>query len=212
MPSSEEAGSSSPVVQEMDSTIANRTRRRALSALFAASAALIGVLAPGAAQAGAACANANLQPASADDVPAAEAATRCLVNQQRRKRGLRSLKYNRDLQKSSDWQANDMLQYEYFDHQRSGGPSFAGRITRFGYGGSSGYSLGENIAWSTADAASPKEIVSMWMHSPGHKANILRRQFKEQAISAVYAPGPVGGDFDDNGPLVVYVNQFGTRY
>ena len=159
------------------------------------------------------CPNADLKPASAADVPAAESATRCLVNRERHKRGLRSLKFNGNLQQSSDWQANDMFSNEYFAHQRDGGPGFVGRITRFGYAkNSGGYSLGENIAWSTSDAASPREIVSMWMGSPGHKQNILRRQFREQAISALYVNGTLGGDYDGAGPVVIYVNQFGTRY
>ncbi len=159
------------------------------------------------------CPNADLQPASAADVPAAQTATRCLVNRERRKRGLRSLRFNADLQQSSNWQANDMVANQYFAHERDGGPGFVSRITRFGYGKSSGgYSLGENIAWSTTTGASPREIVSMWMHSSGHKQNILRKQFKEQAVAAIYVDGPLGGDYDGNGPLVIYVNQFGTRY
>jgi uncharacterized protein YkwD len=159
------------------------------------------------------CPNANLEPTSVADVPVVQTATRCLVNRERRKRGLRTLRFNQDLQTSADWQSNDMVTNQYFAHERDGGPTFVSRITRFGYAkDSGGYALGENIAWSTSDAASPAEIVSMWMHSPGHRANILRRQFHEQAISAVYVAGTLGGDYDGAGPVVVYVNQFGTRY
>ena len=159
------------------------------------------------------CKNANLEPQTAEDAKKAQTATRCLVNRERKKRGLRSLRLNKSLQKSSDWMANDMLANEYFAHDRKGGPSFTARITRFGYGDdSNGYSLGENIAWATCNIATPREIVKMWMASPGHRANILQRRFKEQAISAVWSGGGVGGDYDSNAPFVVYVNQFGARY
>lgn len=159
------------------------------------------------------CPNADVVPSSDAQITTAENATRCLINVERKKRGLKSARNNPDLQKSADWQANDMLQYKYFAHDREGGPGFVGRITRFGYAaGGGGYMLGENIAWSTASAASPREMVSMWMHSPPHKANILNRKFKEQAISAVYSPAGVGGDYDTDEPFLVYVNQFGTRF
>jgi uncharacterized protein YkwD len=190
-------------------------RRRAVFSLFAAIATVL-VLAAGAstARAGGGCANANFEPADPAGALVAQKATRCLVNRERHRHGLRRVKFNSDLQQSAAWQAQDMLAHAYFAHERSGGPGFAGRVTRFGFGNNSnGYSLGENIAWSTVGQASPREIVSMWMQSPGHRANILRKQFHEQAISAVYSDGSVGGDFvDAGGPFIVYVSQFGTRY
>ena len=159
------------------------------------------------------CANANLVPQSAAEAALAQDATRCLVNKIRKRRHLRTMRLNKDLQASSDWQAQDMLEHRYFAHDRpSGGPSFAGRITRFGYGSNGSYSLGENIAWATCEIATPREMVKMWMASPGHRANILQRRFKEQAVSVLYSPGNVGGDYDSDIPFAIYVNQFGARY
>lgn len=159
------------------------------------------------------CANADLVPRDAADAKKAETATRCLINRTRNRKGLRSVRFNSDLQKAADWQANDMLEHRYFAHERSGGPGFAGRITRFGYGSSdNGYSLGENIAWATCEIATPRQMVKMWMDSPPHRANILRRQFKEQAVSVLYSEGNVGGDYDSDVPFLIYVNQFGARY
>ncbi|MFY9263892.1 MAG: CAP domain-containing protein [Solirubrobacterales bacterium] len=171
-----------------------------------------GAGAPSAAAAG--CPNADLAPGDAAQAALAQTAARCLVNRERRKRGRRSLRFNGNLLESSTWQAQDMVDHAYFDHQRSGGPSFTARITRFGYGeNSNGFSLGENIAWASASTASAREIVRMWMHSPGHKANILRGPFREQAIAAVWVNGDeVGGEYAGAGPVVIYVNQFGTRY
>jgi uncharacterized protein YkwD len=195
----------------MDTPINHNFRSR--SALVAAGAACLALLGGASSAQAGGCPNANLEPASAADVPAAQNATRCLVNRERRKRGMRALRFNSNLQESSDWQSNDMFTNEYFAHERDGGPSFTGRITRFGYAkDAGGYALGENIAWSTSDAASPREIVAMWMASPGHRQNILRKQFREQAISALYVDGKLGGDYDGAGPVVIYVNQFGARF
>lgn len=195
----------------MDTETKNRSRFRL--ALIATGATCVAILGGAGSAQAAGCPNADVNPASAADVAVAQTATRCLVNRERRKRHLRTLRFNTDLQKSADWQANDMFTNQYFAHQRDGGPGFVSRITRFGYAkDASGYALGENIAWSTSDSASAREIVKMWMGSPGHRVNILRKQFKEQAISAVYVDAPLGGDYDGAGPLVIYVNQFGTRY
>lgn len=190
--------------------VALRTRSFILGVIVAIAA--FAMTAP--AYAGTGCANADLQPVDATQTAAAERATRCLVNRERRRRHRRSLRFNENLHQSATWQAQDMVAFAYFDHQREGGPGFAGRITRFGYArDANGYSLGENLAWSSAGGASAREIVSMWMHSAGHRANILRRQFREQALAAIWVNGDeIGGDYAGGGPLVIYVNQFGTRY
>lgn len=185
-------------------------RRAAALTVFMTAVALS---APSASSA-ASCANADLSPESAEQIVLVETATRCLVNVERRKHHLRALRYNKKLYKSSEWQANDMVEHAYFDHQRSGGPSFTGRITRFGYSrGSNGYTLGENLAYSSNPGATPREMVDMWMHSPGHRANILRRVFREQAVATVLVDGDeIGGDYAGAGPVAIYVNQFGKRY
>lgn len=166
------------------------------------------------AHAGNTCANADLQPTDVTQTAAAEIATRCLVNRERRRRHRRPMRYNDNLFQSSTWQAQDMVAYAYFDHQREGGPGFAGRITRFGYSKNArGYTLGENLAWGGGGGASPREIVAMWMQSPGHRANMLSRTFREQAVAAVLVNGDeIGGDYAGAGPLVIYVNQFGRRF
>ncbi|MFY9487363.1 MAG: CAP domain-containing protein [Solirubrobacterales bacterium] len=160
------------------------------------------------------CPNADLAPQNAAEAEKAEEATRCLVNRERRKRGRRALRFNNDLLESADWQAQDMINHGYFGHDRSNGPSFTGRITRFGYGdNSNGYSLGENLAWASCDGASAREMVRMWLGSPGHRSNMLNKRFKEQAVSAVWVDGnQVGGEYAGAGPLLIYVNQFGARY
>lgn len=159
------------------------------------------------------CAWANYVPKSAADMPKLQKATRCLVNIQRKRRGLKPMAANSFLFKSSDWQADDMLTHEYFDHNRQGGPDFGDRILRFGYAdGALGYALGENLAWASSNIATPKKMVRLWMHSPGHRKNILTKGFRDQAVAAVWSDGNVGGAYaQSGGPFVVFVNQFGQR-
>ena len=50
-------------------------------------------------------------------------------------------------------------------------------------------------------------IQRAWMRSPGHKANILRRQFREIGIGiAIGAPAPAGGLEG-----ATYTTDFGVR-
>lgn len=187
-------------------------------ALAAAAALLVAAPASAATKSSAkfaTCKDAGLVPKKPTQVKRLQRATRCLVNQERRKKGLRPLKLNKPLQSASDWQAQDMLTHAYFDHTRPGGPEFVDRILRFGYadGATKGYLIGENLAWASAPIASPRQIVRLWMHSPPHRKNILTRDFRDQAITALWSPTTVGGDYaDSGGPFLIYVNQFGRRY
>lgn len=193
-------------------TTSLRIARGPLTVALAILVAVAALLSAGPAKAGG-CANADVSPTTPQEIALAEDATRCLVNVERRRHGMRGMRLNRNLKQSTIWQAEDMVDHAYFDHQRSGGPSLSARITRFGYGANGGYMVGENIAWSTAGYASPRQMVTMWMQSPGHRENILRRKFREQAVAAVIVNGDdIGGYYEGNGPLVIYVNQFGKRY
>ena len=42
----------------------------------------------------------------------------------------------------------------------------------------------ENIAWGSGDTATPEAIVDAWMHSSGHRANILSRDFHDLGIGS----------------------------
>ena len=67
-----------------------------------------------------------------------------------------------------------MVQRNYFSHTSPGGASFVDRIMRQDYvDPGEGWTLGENLAWGSYQLATPKSIVRSWMHSPGHRANIL---------------------------------------
>lgn len=46
---------------------------------------------------------------------------------------------------------------------------------------------GENVAWNQADA---KAVVTAWMNSPGHRANILRQGFQSIGVGMVNSNGP----------------------
>jgi uncharacterized protein YkwD len=165
-------------------------------------AAFVAAVALAAPSSAAACAHANQNP---NDISPQQAkqATLCLLNKERTSRGIRKLHDNSRLDLASRRHANDMSRRNYFDHG-----DFVGRIKAAHYlRGARGYTLGENIAWGSWDYATPANIVDGWMHSPGHRANILNPGFHEIGLG-IARGAPVGGQ--DRGGT--YVTDFGTIF
>jgi uncharacterized protein YkwD len=152
------------------------------------------------------CTNTDLMPA-AGNLAVIRAAVLCLHNKERSARGLVPLKENAKLRKAAKGHSDNMVAKGFFDHTAPDGTDMVDRILGTGYGAGQGWSLGENIAWGTGNLATAREIQEAWMRSPGHKANILRRQFREIGIGiAVGAPVDAGG-LDG----ATYTADFGVR-
>ena len=177
-----------------------------LLALVCAAVAAACMLAAPAAQAQQACQSSDVSAADASDRDLARA-TLCLLNQERGKRGLGSLRLNDRLSHAADRHAADMVRREYFSHESLSGSSFIDRIRRTGYLRSvRAWSVGENLAWGSGDRSSPRSIMRSWMTSPGHRANVLDRRYREIGIGI--APGAPQGSWDD---AATYATEFGFR-
>lgn len=156
------------------------------------SLSLLAAVAAGASPASAAtgCASADGVPAKASAVTLANAAL-CLVNQERSSRGLAPLALNRRLTRAATGHARDMVRRNYFSHDSLGGGDFVDRIRKTGYVTRHAFpSLGEDLAWGSGPLGTPRAIVQGWMESPGHRANILYRNFREAGIGVAFGdPG-----------------------
>lgn len=118
-------------------------------------------------------------PANADQIHA-EVADR--MNAERRERGLRPLSFSPKLAHAAARQACDMALNGVRSHRGSDGVSFVQRVRAVGGCGPGG----ENIAWGQRSAAS---VISWWMNSPGHRANILHRRAATYGIAVASAGG-----------------------
>jgi uncharacterized protein YkwD len=134
------------------------------------------------------CAGADAVP-TASNLPVVRAATLCLVNRQRVAVGLGPLVDNAALALAAQAHANDMIANRYFSHVSADGRTFDQRIRSAGYAGSY---LAENIAWGGGYLGTPRSVVSGWMHSSGHRANILNGVLRDSGIG-VSVGTPVGG-------------------
>ncbi|MFP5286762.1 MAG: CAP domain-containing protein [Thermoanaerobaculia bacterium] len=121
------------------------------------------------------------------------------VNAERRKAGLRPLRLNSELDKSAQRHAEDMLARGYFDHESPSGTTVRERSRAAGYDWSA---IGENLAFGQT---SVDEVVETWMDSPGHRKNILGRNFSELGVGLALGKGR------DGKHQVLWVQNFGAR-
>jgi uncharacterized protein YkwD len=100
------------------------------------------------------------------------------TNKERLSESLKPLSANHILDKIAGLRADDLFANQYFEHVSPDGQSASGLAQDIGYD----YLLiGENLALGNFDGE--KGIVSAWMESPGHRANILNGKYTELGIS-----------------------------
>ncbi|WP_083679497.1 CAP domain-containing protein [Paenibacillus amylolyticus] len=94
-----------------------------------------------------------------------------LVNAERAKAGLSALSSDALLDKVAVAKVKDMSNNNYFDHQS---PTYGSPFDMMKQFGVTYSYAGENIA---KGQKTPQEVVTAWMNSEGHRANILSKNF-----------------------------------
>jgi uncharacterized protein YkwD len=141
---------------------------------------VVAAVAPGVAGA-ASCSGATESPAQLGGK--VNTVTLCLLNQQRAAHHLRALKLDHKLSHAALGHSQEMVAKRYFAHESRSGAPFTARIKSAGWTrGRRSWMLGENIGWGTGSLATPAAMVRAWMHSAGHRANILQGRFREIGI------------------------------
>lgn len=119
-----------------------------------------------------------------------------LVNQTRQSIGLPTLVNNEKLSQAAQLKAENMIQYQYFDHTSPSGISPWFWFSKAGYN----YKYaGENLAIGFYDS---EEVYNAWLNSPSHKANIVNPNYKEIGTAVLSGFGP-------NNTIIV-VQEFGS--
>jgi uncharacterized protein YkwD len=131
------------------------------------------------------CPDADLEPA-AGNLGRIRAAILCLHNQIRAQNHLPLLLEHKRLRKAALGHSRDMVRAHYFEHTSPSGRTMVDRILAARYvRANQGWSLGENLEWGTGSLATPRGALESWMGSPGHRANILQRSFREMGVGIV---------------------------
>lgn len=139
------------------------------------------------------CGRTNIAPAAATDHQL-RSSTLCLINRIRENRGIPPLAYNEALRHSATAHSINMVRSGIFSHYGPSGSTPATRVARAGYLARVSYfRLAENIgAGEGRRYGSPAAIVSLWMHSAGHRENLLDRGLHDFGIG-VARGNPFGG-------------------
>jgi len=138
---------------------------------------------------------------------AAGQATLCLVNRERTRRGLPPLRENSLLSAASLEHSRDMVRVGYFEHTSADGRTVGDRLRAIGYSRRVSASARENIAYGVGEEGTPAAIVQAWMHSPGHRADILRPAFTEIGIGIALGAPEVPAD--EQKESATYTTDFG---
>lgn len=102
------------------------------------------------------------------------------TNQERAKASAPPLKWNNRLALAARLHSDEMAKQKDLNHQLKGEPAFTERLSERGARFSS---AAENVGY--ADSA--EELQSGWMHSPGHRANLLNPAYTEMGVGIVRA-------------------------
>jgi uncharacterized protein YkwD len=184
----------------------HRTMLRFRTALVAAGVATASAVATPAHAGG--CAGAAVMPTRTNAAQMNQA-TLCLLNGQRRAHGVQPLSTEPRLDRAATEYAHEMASRNFFSHTSPSGSTPESRIRATSYlRGARSWQIGENLAWGTGPRATPRLIVSAWMHSPGHRRNILDPRFRDIGIGiALGAPVDAGASL----PGATYATDFGAR-
>ncbi|MEG4442550.1 CAP domain-containing protein [Microcoleus sp. AT9_B5] len=109
-----------------------------------------------------------------------------LTNIERGKLSLSPLTLNTQLLNAAENHSQNMALQDFFSHTGKDGSSLGSRISATGYQFSA---AAENIA---AGSSTPEQVVSSWMNSSGHRANILNPNLKEIGIGYYFLADDTG--------------------
>lgn len=99
-----------------------------------------------------------------------------LVNVQRVNNGLQPLTQNWELSRVARYKSQDMINKNYFSHIS---PVYGSPFTMMENFGIHFTAAGENIAMGQK---TPAEVMTAWMNSPGHRANILSPSYTQIGV------------------------------
>jgi uncharacterized protein YkwD len=114
------------------------------------------------------------------DQQTAELTMLCLTNYARQHSGLSPVSLNATLNTAGNAKLQADVSCGVFSHEPCGQPfdTVFATYTQ----GASAFQIGENIAWGTGTLGTPLSIMAAWLHSAGHRENILTPGFKELGV------------------------------
>jgi uncharacterized protein YkwD len=138
------------------------------------------------------------------DAASAQLAMQCLTNYARAQQSLPLLQLSTTLNAAGQAKLNSDLSCGEFSHTPCGQPFdvvFATYVQ-----GAPSYQIGENIAWGTGSFGTPRQTMNGWLHSTGHRENILTAAYAELGIGYLAAQ-----TFQGYSGATLWSQEFGLR-
>jgi uncharacterized protein YkwD len=138
------------------------------------------------------------------DAATAQTTMLCLTNYARAQSGLQPLRLNATLDTAGQAKLAADLSCREFSHTPCGQPFdnvFADYVQ-----GATSYQVGENIAWGTGSFGTPRNTMNGWLHSEGHRENILTAAYGELGIGYL-----AGQSFQGYSGATLWSQEFGVR-
>ena len=114
------------------------------------------------------------------------------INDVRAAHGLGRLNSSTGLTKAALTHSRAMVVNGFFAHESKDGAPFWKRLRAFYAPRSSGWTVGENLAMFGGAKPDADAIVSSWMASSPHRANLLSKRFADAGIVVLYDPAAAG--------------------
>jgi len=128
-------------------------------------------------------------------------AIRCLVNWARAQDGRHELARRRSLARAAALKGRAVAECGQFSHTPCGKDATA-QVRATGYRFAR---FGENLYAGPRGHVSAREVVSAWLESPPHRANLLSPDYRELGVASARAPGLLG-----SGESVLWTAAFAT--
>jgi uncharacterized protein YkwD len=138
------------------------------------------------------------------DQSTAQQAMTCLTNYARMQSGLVPLQPNSALNDAGQAKLAADLSCAEFSHTPCGSPFTA--VFETYIRGATSYGVGENIAWGTGSFGTPRQTMNGWLHSTGHRENILRADYRELGIGYL-----ADQTFQGYAGATLWSQEFGVR-
>jgi uncharacterized protein YkwD len=127
----------------------------------------------------------------------AESSLLTAMNEARQANGLQPLRADARLERASRAHSSKMLRTGTFSHG-----AFSARIRSTGV---RARRVGENLAWGQGSLGVARSIVSMWLASPEHRANLLHPGYR------IVGVGALRGCFDGHRDTLMVTTDFAGR-
>ena len=123
------------------------------------------------------------------------------VNTERSNAGLTPLTHNIYLTQSAQAKCDDMVARDYWSHNTPDGVRPWPLITSF-YG--EYHTVGENLEYGIPYA---QGVVTSWMNSPEHKANILKPEYRDVGTAVC-----ISNDYQHTGIEYIVVEHYASKF